>query len=245
MILLRSALFNAWFFLMTLALVTWGIVLRRAAPHRVHALARLWARLSIAGARVLCGIRVDVTGLEHLPAGAALVASQHQSAFDTMIWLCILTRASYVVKAELGRVPLFGPLLRPGGQILVDRAAGATALRHMVRDAQHAVQAGHTVVIFPEGTRVAPGQRTALLPGIAALTGYLGMPVLPAATNSGVLWGRRAFLKRPGTIHVAIGPAIAPNLPRRLMTQRIEQAWHDLAGSWPETVAHPVDNSVR
>ena len=162
-----------------------------------------------------------------------------------MIWLHVLPRASYVVKAELGRVPLFGPLLRPGGQILVDRAAGATALRHMVRDARRAVQAGRTVVIFPEGTRVAPGQRAALLPGIAALTGYLGMPVLPAATNSGVFWGKRAFLKYPGTIRVSIGPGIPANLPRRVMTQRIEQAWRELAEQWPGTGTPVVDNSVQ
>lgn len=234
LVAVRSALFNAWFFTLTLALGSYGVGVRLLAPHRAHDLARLWARLALAGLRVLCGIHVAVQGREHLPPdGAALVASQHQSAFDTLVWLTLVPRACYVVKIELGRVPLFGPLLRAGGQIMVDRRAGAAALRRMVADARSAAAKGGTVVIFPEGTRTEPGARVPLQPGIAALAAQVGLPVIPVATDAGLCWGRRAFRKRPGTIHVLIGPPIPSGLPRAALMDRIRAAWDELLGIAP------------
>lgn len=237
---LRSALFNAWFFAMTFVLALgYGPILRVAAPHKVLGLAQLWARLTLGGLRVLCGIRVAVHGREHLPpeGAAALVASQHQSTFDTLIWLVLVPRASYVVKAELARLPLFGPLLRPGGQILVDRTAGAAALRKLVEDAQAAAARGSTIVIFPEGTRTEPGARVPLQPGVAALAGRLGIPLLPVATDAGRYWGRRAFQKRPGTIRVLIGAPIRSDLPRAALLGRLRQAWDELTEDEPAAKA--------
>ncbi len=171
MTFLRSAAFNLYFFLLTFILgLSCGIPLRLFAPRRVIGLARVWARLTLAGLRAICGIRFELIGREHLPPrGPALIASQHQSAFDTLVWLLLVPWPAYVVKQELARIPLFGPLLRPGGQILVDRSAGAAALRRMVRQAVEATAAGRQVVIFPEGTRTAPGEHVRLQPGIAAL----------------------------------------------------------------------------
>jgi 1-acyl-sn-glycerol-3-phosphate acyltransferase len=228
MTILRSAAFNLYFFTLTfvLALLV-GVPLRLFAPARVIDLARFWARLVVGGLRLICGISYRVTGREHLPQGAMLIASQHQSAFDTLVWLMLVPRPSYVVKQELSRVPLFGPLLRAGGQILVDRSAGAAALRSLITQSNRAIAEGRQVVIFPEGTRTAPGTIAKLQPGVVALAAASHLPVIPVATDSGRHWGRRAFRKRAGTIHVAIQPPLPPDLPRPLLIERLERAWRE------------------
>lgn len=211
MTVLRSALFNAWFFGVTTVLSVCGAVLLPVAPGLPLPLARLWARLVLGGLRALCGIRWEVRGLEHVPAaGPALLASRHESAFDTLIWLVLLPRCTYVLKRELLRIPLFGRIIRPAGQIAVDRDGGPAALRALVREAEAAAASGRQIVIFPEGTRAEPGRPLPLQPGIAAVAARTGLPVIPVVTDSGHLWGRRAFRKRPGVIRVTLLPPLPP-----------------------------------
>ena len=187
MTLLRSAVFNAWFFGLTAVLGIWGLGIRWFAPRRALGMAQLWGRLVLAGLRRICAVQVVVTGREHLPAsGPALIASQHQSAFDTLIWLELVSNVSYVYKIELQRVPLFGPLLVLAGQIGVDRSAGLSALRSLLRGAERAAAEGRQIVIFPEGTRTAPGESVLLQPGVAAISARTGLPVIPVATDSGL-----------------------------------------------------------
>lgn len=205
MTLLRSALFNLFFFGVTALLLPAAFAVRYAVPANALTIPMLWARVVLGGLRIICGISTDVRGREHLPqSGPALIASQHQSAFDTLIWLTLLPRCSYVVKRELERIPVFGALLRPAGMIVVDRSAGASALRHLVREAERAAAEGRQIVIFPEGTRGEPGQPLPLHPGVVAMAARTGLPVIPVVTDSGRLWGRRAFNKRAGTIHVRV-----------------------------------------
>lgn len=228
MTLLRSALFNAWFFLVTfLVLTTVGWVVVLLAPARAHRLARIWAGTVLAGLP-LCGIRVQVDGLEYLPdEGPALLASQHQSAFDTLIWLHLAPRCSYVMKQELARIPVFGALNRASGMILVDRAGGAAALRKMLAEVSAALARGRQVVIFPEGTRVAPGQEVELQPGVVAIATRSIVPVIPVATDSGLCWGKRAFRKRAGIIHVRLLPPLPTGLSRETMLRRLRESWHE------------------
>lgn len=231
-VFLRSALFNAYFFALTFVFCLAGVPLRWMAPWRTAVLARLWARLALAGLRWLCGIRLVVLGREHLPPrGPMLIAAEHQSAFDTIVWHILVPAPAYVVKRELMRLPLFGPLLRHGGQIGLDRAAGAAALRGLVRDTERAVAEGRPVVIFPQGTRTPPGERVPLQPGIAAQAARTHLPVIPVATDSGRCWGRRAFRKRPGTIRIIVGPPIPPGLARAALLARIEAAWQAAAAT--------------
>jgi len=140
-----------------------------------------------------------------------------------------------VLKRELTWIPFFGWLLRAAGFIAVDRKAGAKALRQLVRDAERAVAGGRSLLIFPEGTRVQPGETRPYQPGIAALYDRLQIPVVPVALNSGLFWGRRSFVKRPGRITVEFLPAIAPGLKRREfmaeLEARIESAATRLAAS--------------
>ncbi len=237
MVVLRSALFNLCFVVLTALGSLIGTVIGPFAPRRIVALARLWAQLNLGALRLLCGIRVTVSGLQHLPpGGAALIAPQHQSAFDTLVWLTLLPDCCYVLKRELLRVPLFGRLTRIGGMILLDRSGGAAALRHLRRETLRAVSEGRQIVIFPEGTRVEFGTRARLHPGVAAMQAASGLPIIPARTDSGRRWGRRAFRKLPGTIHIDLVPPIPAGLDRATVMARLESAF-----SRP---AEGVENSV-
>lgn len=209
MIALRSAAFNAFFFGSTFLLTFPATALRLWAPDRLMGFARWWARVQIGALRVLCGIKLEVTGLEHVPAGAALITPRHESAFDILAWIAVAPRPCFVVKQELTRIPLFGQLIVAIGMICVDRGAGSAAMRTLLRGADRAVAEGRQIIIFPEGTRADPGERPPLQPGAAALAARTGLPVIPVMTDSGMCWGRRSFGKRPGTIHIAIRPPIA------------------------------------
>lgn len=233
---LRSAAFNLWFYGITLVLAVASAVVQLGPASWARALSRIWARAVLAGLRPLCGITVEITGREHLPArGPALVASQHQSAFDTIVWLLLVDNPAYVLKQELTRIPLYGGMCRKLGMIVVDRDGGASAIRSLLRDADRAMAEGRHIVIFPEGTRAAPGAVLPLQPGIAALAARTGLPVIPVVTDSGTSWGRRAWRRRAGTIRVAILPPLPAGLPRaELMTR--------LAALYAAPI--PVDNSV-
>lgn len=222
MIILRSALFNAVFFGVTFVLTLAATLARCLAPERVLDVAMLWARILVAAVRIICGIRLEVSGLEKIPGGAALIASRHQSAFDTFVWLTLLPRCCYVFKDDLLRIPLFGQLIVAAGMISVDRDAGGSAIRALLRGADRAVQEQRQIVIFPEGTRGEPGRPNALQPGIAAMAARTGLPVIPVATNSGRFWGRRAFRKRAGTIRIVIGEPVPPQTDRRALMQALE-----------------------
>ncbi len=227
---LRSAVFNLWFYLVTAVLALSAVIPRALTPDPTPpwamTIARNWARLTVGGLRRICGADWVVSGAENLPAeGPALIASMHQSAFDTMVWLLLVPKPCYVLKRELVRIPVFGSMCTSTGMIAIDRGAGAGAIRGMLREADRAVREQRQIVIFPEGTRMPPGQPGALQPGILALASRTGLPVIPVATDSGYCWGRRAFRKRPGTIHVAIGKPIPPGLPRAELLARLDQAF--------------------
>lgn len=228
MTFLRSALFNLLFLGGTAVTAVAALPLLLAPQRFLAAYVRGWARLMIALLRVVCGIRLEVRGREHIPPGAAVIAAKHQSAFDTIVWLMLLPPGRpppvYVLKKELLSIPIWGTLARRCGHVAVDRAAGASALRAMVRAARARLAEGRPVVIFPEGTRSAPGQRLPYQPGVAALAMASGAPVVPVATDSGLSWGRRAFHKRPGTIHVSVLPPLPAGLERAALMQALECA---------------------
>jgi 1-acyl-sn-glycerol-3-phosphate acyltransferase len=221
---LRSAAFNLSFYVLTAIMAVLAVPLLMAPRRWLAWKLRLWARLVLGMLRLLCGIRLRVIGSGFLPkrGQAGLVAAKHQSAFDTIVWFALLPDAIYVLKQELLRIPLYGHVARHVGMIAVDRSAGASALRHLLRAGMEAAARKRQIVIFPEGTRVAPGTRVAYQPGVAALAASTGLPVIPAATDSGLLWARRAFLKRPGVITLEILPPLPQGLPRSVLMARLE-----------------------
>jgi 1-acyl-sn-glycerol-3-phosphate acyltransferase len=167
-----------------------------------------WSRLVVRLARALCGIRWSVEGREHLPAAPSVILAKHQSAWETLAFQEIFPPQVLVLKRELLWIPFFGWGLALMSPIAIDRARGRAALRDIARRGRERLAQGFWVVIFPEGTRVRVGERRAYQQGGAWLAAQCGVPVVPVAHNAGRLWPRNAFLKRPGTVTVRIGPPI-------------------------------------
>ena len=233
---LRSLAFNVLFFAWTAAIVLFGLPALVVGRKGVYAVGRLWARGTFALLAALVGIRHRILGRERLPPEPVIAAVKHQSSWDTLVCALIFAEPAYVLKRELTWIPLFGWYLIRGGMIAVDRGAGGSALRRLLRRARAVAEEGRSILIYPEGTRTAPGATRPYQPGVAALYEHLKLPVVPIALNSGLFWGRRSFLKRPGTITLEILEPIQPGLERRAflteLERRIEAACMRLA-AWP------------
>src|SRR5712691_2714681 len=219
---LRALAFNIAFFAVTGLLGVAGLPMLLAPRRRVMGFGRFWARCVLALLKAIVGLEGEIRGLEHLPRGPCIIAMKHQSAWDTLILPVVLGDPAVVLKRELFLVPFYGWYAARAGSIAIDRRGGAGALRRMVTAARREAAAGRPVVIFPEGTRTAPGRRLAYQPGVAALYQALQLPVVPAAVNSGLYWGRRSFVKRPGRIILAFLEPIAPGLPRAQLMAELE-----------------------
>jgi 1-acyl-sn-glycerol-3-phosphate acyltransferase len=223
----RSALFNLAFYLWTMLISVVGLPLLISQRATIW-ISGLWATVSLLLLRLIVGLSYEVRGLNNLPTGAVIVALKHQSAWDTIALWVLLEKPAIVLKRSLAQIPVFGLYMRSGKAIIIDREAGAKALRPKVAAARSAVAGGRPIAIFPEGTRTPVGARSSYQPGVAALYKQLGLPLVPVALNSGLFWSRRSFLKRPGRIVVQFLPAIEPGLERRHvmseLERRIEQA---------------------
>jgi 1-acyl-sn-glycerol-3-phosphate acyltransferase len=218
---LRSIAFNFAFFVGSAVFVSlfWLCLPSRDLMRRG---VRFWGALVIGSLEKLVGISREVRGWENLPPGPVVIASKHQSAWETMIFLLLLDRPVYVLKKELRKIPLWGWYSDRYGNIAVDREAGASALKKMVADTLAALKEGRSVVIFPEGTRTPPDERKPYHPGVAAVYARAGVPVVPVALNSGLFWGRRHFIKRPGRIVLEFLPPMPAGLDRRGFMAELE-----------------------
>ena len=220
---IRALAFNLVFILWTILVGTLALPLLLAPRRVAMQFGRWWARTALALLRTVIGLGHEIRGFDRLPDGPYLLAMKHQSAWDALILPILLGDPAIVVKRELLRLPIYGWYAGRAGSIGIDRQGGAGALRRMVAAAQEAAAAGRPVVIFPEGTRTAPGTRLPYQPGVAALYQGLGLPLVPAAVNSGLYWGRRSFVKRRGRILLEFLPPIPPGLPRRTLMPQIEE----------------------
>ena len=205
---LRSALFAAALVVITppyavLALCSW--VLPRHARYRIIS---GWSRCVVWLARSVCGIRWQVEGLEHLPQRPAVILAKHQSAWETMAFQLIFPPQVYLLKRELLWIPFFGWGLAAMSPIAIDRSRGRAALRRLAARGAERLAQGFWIVVFPEGTRTAPGRRRRYQLGGAWLAARTHAPVVPVAHNAGLVWPRKSFLKYPGLVTVRIGPVI-------------------------------------
>ncbi len=225
---IRSHLFNIAFYLwsgfMALIMLPTLLLPRRVCVFFQHQ----WARGAMFLLRHIAGIGYEIRGRENLPDEQVLIASKHQSAWDTIIWHAVADDPAIVLKKELLYIPLYGWYALKAKMLPVDRAAHAKALRQMLRDARAIAATGRNIVIFPEGTRSSPDKPNPYLPGVAALYRELKLPVVPVAVNSGLYWPRRKIDKCPGTIVLQYLEPIPPGLPRRefmqILESRIEEA---------------------
>ncbi|HQS37240.1 MAG: 1-acyl-sn-glycerol-3-phosphate acyltransferase [Methylotenera sp. 24-45-7] len=167
-----------------------------------------WARSMIWWLRVTCGIRHEVSGLENLPQTPSIILSKHQSAWETLAFQAIFPTQVYVLKRELLWIPIFGWGLAMSSPIAIDRSAGREALKKLVSVGQRRLQDGLWVVIFPEGTRKAPGEKGKYQIGGAWLATHTKTQVVPVAHNAGNCWPKNSFLKKPGVIQIHIGKPI-------------------------------------
>jgi 1-acyl-sn-glycerol-3-phosphate acyltransferase len=229
-----SLLFNLFNFLWSAVMHIVCLPLLVAPASWVWKAGHLWIDGTFFLLRIFCGIRYREIGSENLPHGPAIVAAKHQSTWETFYLSRRLNHPAFVLKKELLAIPLFGWFMKKCGMIAVDRSGKAAALKKMVKDAAAAFAEGRQIIIFPEGTRVAPGQHKPYQPGIAALYGQLNVPVVPVALNSGLYWGRGSFVKKRGEILVQYLPAIAPGLDRKAfmaeLESRLEPAAQKLLG---------------
>ena len=176
-----------------------------------EAIGRGWCRVVLLWLRLTCGIRHRVEGLEHLPGRPAVILSKHQSAWETIAFRTLFpVHISWVLKKDLFRIPFYGWSLLALEEIGIDRASGREALRQVEEKGTAHLRAGRWVVVFPEGTRMAPGETGKYAQGGARLAVAAGAPVVPVALNSGSCWGRGDWRKHPGTVTVRIGPPFDP-----------------------------------
>jgi len=236
---LRSLLFQAAFYLWTAALSLPFLPLLLAPPLWMMRCGTFWSRGTLLLLRLCAGLDYRVVGRECLPAGPVLIAMKHQSAWDTFAAPVIFRNPAMIIKRELGWIPIYGWYALKAGMIPVDRAGRASALKAMVEASAKALAHGRPVFIFPEGTRSAVGEHSPYQPGVAALYYRLGVPLVPVAVNSGVFWGRRSLLRRPGRITVEILPAIPPGGERRAVLAELERRIEAAAARLVAMAARP------
>jgi 1-acyl-sn-glycerol-3-phosphate acyltransferase len=238
---LRALLFNLLFCLVTAFYAILGLPVLLFGADAVYALCRLWVGTTLRLLRLLVGLDHRVVGRERVPKEPVIFAVKHQSSWETLALAVLLDRPIYVLKRELIWIPIFGLYLLGSGALAVDRAAGAKALRQLIRAAEQAAKSGRPFLIFPEGTRVAPGQHRPYQPGIAALYDKLNRPVVPVALNSGLFWGRRSFLKKPGRITVEFLEPIPAGLDRRRFMKELEARLEGASQRLLQSPAKPAE----
>jgi 1-acyl-sn-glycerol-3-phosphate acyltransferase len=225
MALVRSAIYAAIFYPVTVIWVLAGIVASLLGRRPTLAIVLSWVDVHHWLARNILGIRIRLEGA--ITPGPHLIAVKHQSMFETLEMVRLSRLPIIVMKKELADIPLFGFMTRQYGVIPVERSAGAKALRALVTAGEEAAATGRPVIIYPEGTRVRPGEMPPLKSGFAALYRALGLPVVPVAVDSGRLWGR-GFIKRPGIVTFKVGETIPAGLPRREIEARVHAAINEL-----------------
>ena len=245
-IFLRSLIYNVLFYLL---LICWLIVIvptflmPRTAIMRV---AQLWSRQNTWLLRVVCNVKVEYRGLEKIPKGPLLVASKHQSMWETFALLQCFDQPLYILKRELTLIPFFGWYLIKAGMIAVDRRAGGRALLKMVRQASEEVrQGGRQLIIFPEGTRRPVGAPPQYKPGVAQLYASCRVGCLPVALNSGLFWPRRTFMRYPGTLVVEFLDPVPPGLARDEFLTRISTAIEEATARLVETSRREQEQLFR
>jgi 1-acyl-sn-glycerol-3-phosphate acyltransferase len=222
MIALRSSIFNViFYFNLALFLVVGSPFFFTPRIWSIRAL-QTWARSSLWLLKVICGIKMEVRGAEHIPHEAAIVAGKHHSFWETFAILPLLDDPCFVLKKQLSYIPFFGWFIFKFKMITVDRSAGSSALRDLIARAKDEVVKPRQIVIMPEGTRRAPDDPPDYKPGAAALYGQLGVPCVPFGLNAGLFWPRRKFLRYPGTIIIEFCQAIPAGLPRKDFQMKLQ-----------------------
>lgn len=222
--MIRAGIYSLTFYLFSTLILVLGSWLLLCPRGWAMAALRLHGAVSVWLLEKIVGTRMEVRGREHLPGAAALVASKHQSAWDTFALVPLLRDPAIVMKRELFWIPFYGWFSAKFGMIFVHRSAGPAALRRMTEDTADRAAKAREILIFPEGTRREPGAPPAYMPGALYLYEHLGIPCIPVALNSGLYWPRRSLRRYPGTIIVEFLKPIPAGLSRKDFAKRLENA---------------------
>jgi 1-acyl-sn-glycerol-3-phosphate acyltransferase len=251
---LRSALFVVW---MTVTVVPWGVLMLLLSlfvrGERLYWATMVWLRLTILGARHLCGVRHRVQGMQHLPTAAqhrsaVVLAAKHQSTWETFAFPTLMPHPlAYVFKRELLHIPFFGWAMARLDMIHIDRSKRAEAWIKVAAQGKRLAEQGVWVIMFPEGTRVARGRQGAYKAGAARLAIASGVPIVPIAVSSARCWPPRSFLLRPGVVDVSIGPAIASDDRQADELMREVETWieAEMRRLDPEAYAGPMPDAAE
>lgn len=223
MLAIRSALFNILFIGWTIFLLSTLWLLMPIPKQNFRKAVALWPHGSFPLMRYLLGLTFEQRGLENIPNEPVIYASKHQSAWDTMYFLWHHKDNAYVMKGELNRIPFWKWYMDKCQHVVVDRRGGTSAMREMISDTKSILADKRSVIIFPEGTRVALGETRRYHPGIAALYSQTNATVIPVALNSGYFWGRRHFIKKPGVLTIQFLPPIPKNMERKAFMKELEK----------------------
>jgi 1-acyl-sn-glycerol-3-phosphate acyltransferase len=216
-------------------------------PYKVrYGFLSLWAKSVVVWLRLICNLKHEVVNRENIPDGPAIIFCKHQSAWETIALQAIFPPQVWVLKHELIKVPIFGWALAMLESIAIDRASGRKAVEQIVEQGIQRLKTGKWIVVFPEGTRVAPGQRKKFGIGGAVLAEKSGYPVVLVAHNAGDFWRRRSLIKRPGVIKVVIGPTIDPAGKSAADIKNIAEQWiNDTVDEISEYKAAAVDGIAQ
>jgi 1-acyl-sn-glycerol-3-phosphate acyltransferase len=222
-VIVRSVLFNILFYVNLIVQLLLALPAMALPSRAMVKVATFWGRTNLWLLRVVCGITYEFRGLEKIPPGPLLIAAKHQSFWETFALLSLFSDPTFIIKRELMWIPFFGWYSWKAGMIPVDRGKRSQALAGMTVYAKEALADGRQIVIFPEGTRRAPGAEPAYKYGIAHLYAETGVACLPIALNSGLFWPRRSFRRYPGTVRVEILDPIPPGLDKQQFFERLQR----------------------
>lgn len=222
LILVRSIAFNVLFYVNTVFWLLVGLPTFFMPYWAIVEVAKAWGRVNLFLLRWVAGLKIEVRGAEKIPKGGLIVASKHQSAWETFAILPLFDIPLFIVKRELMWIPIFGWLMAKGRMVPVDRSAGAHALNDMTERARIEIGRGRQLIIFPEGTRRPAGAEPRYKYGVAHLYAAEGVPCVPIALNSGLFWPRRSILRHPGTVLVEVLDPIPPGLDKEVFFERLK-----------------------
>ncbi len=223
---LRSTLFNIIFLTNTLFWSTIQLPLLLLPYRYAVVTGRVWARTSMFWARAIMGIRYEVKGAEHAPKGAAIIASMHQSAWETMIFFLLTPKPTYILKRELTWIPIWGLYFFGLNMIPINRGGGASTIKQMTAKSKERLADGHQIIIYPQGTRTKPEEQPSLHPGIVSVyKAGADVPVVPVTLNSGVCWPKKGA-KSPGVITLEFHSAIETGLGKKELLKRLEATFY-------------------
>ncbi len=220
--ILRALIFNVFLHLWTVTMAILSLPTWLFSPVIVFRSAQVWAWGVMKLAEIFLGVGAEVRGREYLRERRVVFASKHQSSWETVKLSTLINQPSIVIKQELAQMPVYGYYFRRAGMIPIDRNKGISAIRGLIKMSKRRLGEGRSIMIYPEGTRTAIGEKPHYFPGIAALYSELDVPVVPIALNSALYWRRGSFTKIPGRIIIEALPPIPPGLDRKAFLAELE-----------------------